>query len=335
MAHNAASSIDDPQLQREWLAVAWSSEIDPGKLVAREIMGVDVVLWRSRAELHCWRNLCIHRGARLSLGTIRSQGSQDCLICPYHAWEYAPSGACIRIPAHPDLTPPAKAHVETFRVRECYGVVWIAMGEPAGPLPEFPLAEDPAFRTILAGPYRFKALGPRIIENFLDVAHLGFVHAGLLGDPQRGEIEEYDITASANGRGPEARQIRIWQPDPDGTGSAALVSYHYWVHGPLTAGFIKTHGDQRFGLLAQVTPIDAETCESRLVMCLNYGHDIPDQELLQFQDRVTEQDRVVVESQRPELLPLDLQEELHLRSDRMAIAYRKWLKSIGLKYGTA
>jgi vanillate O-demethylase monooxygenase subunit len=70
-------------------------------------------------------------------------------------------------------------------------------------------------------------------------------------------------------------------------------------------------------------------------MSLNYGDEVADAELLEFQDRVTEQDRVVVESQRPELLPLDLQAELHLRSDRMAIAYRKWLREIGFTYGTA
>jgi phenylpropionate dioxygenase-like ring-hydroxylating dioxygenase large terminal subunit len=214
-------------------------------------------------------------------------------------------------------------------------VVWIAMGEPRDPVAEFPIAEDPGFRTVLAGPYRFRAQGPRVIENLLDVAHLGFVHAGLLGDPQRGEVEDYEVIDGNATRGPEARQIRIWQPDPDGTGTAALVNYHYWVHGPLTAGFVKTHGRQRFGILAQVAPIDAETCESRLVMSLNYGDEFSDDELLRFQDRVTEQDRIIIESQRPELLPLDLQAELHLRSDRMAIAYRKWLRSIGLQYGTA
>jgi len=68
---------------------------------------------------------------------------------------------------------------------------------------------------------------------------------------------------------------------------------------------------------------------------LNYGDEVTDEDLLRFQDRVTEQDRAVVESQRPELLPLDLQAELHLRSDRMAIAYRKWLREIGFIYGTA
>jgi len=338
----ALAALRDPRLQNEWLAIAWSRELKSESLLSRRIMGTDVVLWRSSEGLHCWRDLCVHRGARLSLGTIRpaanegsKANSRDCLICPYHAWEYAPTGECLRIPAHPELTPPARARVETFAICERFGVVWVAMGDPGGPLAEFPIAEESGYRTVLAGPYRFRAQGPRVIENLLDVAHLGFVHAGLLGDPQRGEVEEYEVTAGTDNRGPEARQIRIWQPDPDGTGSAALVNYHYWVHGPLTAGFVKTHGQQRFGILAQVAPIDAETCESRLVMCLNYGNNVTDNELLQFQNRVTEQDRVIVESQRPELLPLDLQAELHLRSDRMAIAYRKWLRAIGLRYGTA
>jgi phenylpropionate dioxygenase-like ring-hydroxylating dioxygenase large terminal subunit len=48
-----------------------------------------------------------------------------------------------------------------------------------------------------------------------------------------------------------------------------------------------------------------------------------------------DQDTRIVESQRPELLPLDLQAELHLRSDRMAIAYRQWLGNLGLAFGTS
>ncbi|MFN8443258.1 MAG: hypothetical protein U0175_20955 [Caldilineaceae bacterium] len=49
---------------------------------------------------------------------------------------------------------------------------------------------------------------------------------------------------------------------------------------------------------------------------------------------IFEEDRLVGEEQRPELLPLDLQAELHLRSDRMAIGYRKWLRQLGLSFGT-
>ena len=335
------SMLCDPLLKSEWMAVAWSREVGLGRTIARRLMGIDLVLWRSSEGLHCWRDLCVHRGARLSLGTVRRGDraqalvSRDCLVCPYHAWEYAPTGECVRIPAQPELAPPGKAHAETFVVRERYGVAWVALGEPRAALPEFAVAEEGGFRTVLAGPYRFRAKGPRVIENLLDVAHLGFVHAGLLGDPQRGEVEDYEVTVGGSVRGPEAKEIRIWQPDPDGTGEAALVNYHYWVEGPLTAGFVKSHGEQRFGILAQVAPVDEDTCESRLVMSLNYGQEIADEELLRFQDHVSEQDRVIVESQRPELLPLDLQAELHLLSDRMAIAYRKWLRAIGLTYGTA
>ena len=220
-------------------------------------------------------------------------------------------------------------------MRERYGVVWVALGEPNDDLPALAVADEPGTRTVLAGPYRFHAHGPRVIENLLDVAHLGFVHAGLLGDPQRGEMEDYEVTAGSGNRGPEAKQIRIWQPDPDGTGVGALVSYCYAVQGPLTAHFIKLHSGKQFGILAQVAPVDAEFSEMRLVMALNYGEEIPDAELIAFQDRVTEQDRAIVESQRPELLPLDLQAELHLRSDRTAIAYRQWLRKLGLKHGTA
>jgi phenylpropionate dioxygenase-like ring-hydroxylating dioxygenase large terminal subunit len=341
--------LDDPLLLREWFLLAWSSDVKRGHTLARRALGRDLVLWRSREGLHCWLDLCIHRGAKLSLGAVRTRGKDEnegpisgeadanraaeCLVCPYHAWEYAPGGQCVRIPAHPGMTPPAKARVQVFRVRERYGAVWACLGEPHGDVPEFAFAETSGFRTISAGPYIFRALGPRVIENVLDVAHLGYVHAGLLGDPARLEVEDYEVSDAVTG--PEAKQIRIWQPNPDGTGEGALVMYRYWVAGPLTVGLEKLSGDRSFAILTQVTPLDGEYSAMRMVMCINHGEEIADGELRAFQDMVAEQDRLVVESQRPELLPLDLQAELHLRSDRMAIAYRKWLRRIGLRYGAA
>jgi phenylpropionate dioxygenase-like ring-hydroxylating dioxygenase large terminal subunit len=319
----------DPKLAGEWFAVAWSREVLPGQLLARRLMGCDIVLWRSTQGIHCWRDLCIHRGAQLSLGKL----CDDRLVCPYHAWEYSSTGQCVHIPSHPNQPPPVKARAQTYHARERYGIVWACLGEPLGDLPLFAFGDDPAFRLMLAGPYSFHARGPRLVENFLDVAHLGFVHAGLLGDPQHSEIEDYEVEMGPHG--PEARAIRIWQPDPDGTGKGATVTYHYWVGAPLTVGLEKAHGGQRLAVLMQVAPVDADTCETRLIIAMDYAHDLPPEHFIRFQDQVTAQDKVVVESQRPELLPLDLQSELHLRSDRMAIAYRKWLREIGLSYGTA
>jgi hypothetical protein len=70
-------------------------------------------------------------------------------------------------------------------------------------------------------------------------------------------------------------------------------------------------------------------------MAMNYGHDIQESELVMWQDSIFGQDAPIFRSQRPELLPLDLQAELHLKSDRAAIAYRKWLKQLGLTIGAA
>jgi phenylpropionate dioxygenase-like ring-hydroxylating dioxygenase large terminal subunit len=47
------------------------------------------------------------------------------------------------------------------------------------------------------------------------------------------------------------------------------------------------------------------------------------------------QDVPIMESQKPERLPLDLQQELHLRCDRTSIAYRQWLNELGLTFGTS
>ena len=73
-----SNSLDDPRLLSEWLAVGWSREVAIGATLGRRIMGRDVVLWRTDEErLHCWLDLCVHRGAKLSLGAIQNNGGQQ------------------------------------------------------------------------------------------------------------------------------------------------------------------------------------------------------------------------------------------------------------------
>jgi phenylpropionate dioxygenase-like ring-hydroxylating dioxygenase large terminal subunit len=325
---------EDRLLRHEWLAVGWSSSVKASELLPVRLLGCDLVLWRDASGINAWEDLCIHRGAKLSLGEVRN----GCVICPYHHWTYDASGKCVFIPSQPDQPPPLKARATVFHAQERYGIVWVSLDTPSHAIPAFPEGEDLSFRKVLAGPYRFRAKGPRIIENFLDVAHLPFVHAGLLGDPARAQIEDYEVETSSNGV--IARDIKIWQPDPDGTGNPAQVLYNYTVEHPLTACFRKRQQGKCFTMLDTLTPVDEGTngddeSLAWVVLALNYADDASDEDLRSFQDKVSLQDKAIVESQRPELLPLDLQAELHLRSDRMAIAYRSWLKEIGMEYGTA
>jgi phenylpropionate dioxygenase-like ring-hydroxylating dioxygenase large terminal subunit len=321
--------IDDPLLLNDWHAVAWASQVSDTAPSSIRLLDQDLVLWRNSIGVHVWRDLCVHRGSKLSMGRV----TNNCLACPYHGWEYDSAGRCVRIPAHPDQPPPARAHTTVYAVGEKYDLVWVCLGNPTRDIPEFPEWDDTSFEKIAAGPYLYRAHGPRAIENFLDVAHFPFVHAGSLGDPSQAQIGDYEVEVSDCGI--IARDIPVWQPDPDGTGKPAKVFYTFRVPRPLSASFSKAHGANRFSIFATVAPVSE--CESLawLIIALNYPHDAPVEELRRYQDAITLQDIPIVEAQRPELLPLDLQTELHLRSDRTAIAYRQWLKKLGLRYGTA
>ncbi len=69
---------------------------------------------------------------RLSHGFVRGEA----LSCIYHGWSYAQAGNCLRIPAHPKLTPPETIRVATHAVEEADGVIWVAVGEPASKPPQ-------------------------------------------------------------------------------------------------------------------------------------------------------------------------------------------------------
>jgi phenylpropionate dioxygenase-like ring-hydroxylating dioxygenase large terminal subunit len=97
---------------------------------------------------------------------------------------------------------------------------------------------------------------------------------------------------------------------------------------------VKSSAGPKFAMYFTVTPVAERTSIAWTYVAKDYEN-IPDEETRQFEDMITWQDVPIVESQRPELLPLDLQAELHLRSDRTAIAYRKWLRQLGLTFGTA
>ncbi|MEW6277646.1 MAG: aromatic ring-hydroxylating dioxygenase subunit alpha [Candidatus Eremiobacterota bacterium] len=310
-------------LIRDWHPVARSSDVAP--VAPARLLGEDLVLWRSEAGVNAWRDLCLHRGTRLSLGRVE----RGRLVCAYHGWAYEPGGRCVEIPAHPGQPPPEKACARAYGCREERGLVWVCLGEPHGEPPSMPEWSDPAFRTIMCGPYPFHAAAPRVMENFLDVAHLPIVHEGLLGTLERPEIAPYTVETGEEGL--TARGIRLFQPDPDGTGRCAEVTYTYRVLRPLWGWLSKQMG---FTLCLGVCPVDQVESLAFMLLSMSYAHDRSEEELRAFQDRIVAQDRPVVESQRPELLPLDLAAELHLRSDQTAIAYRTWIRKLGVGFGT-
>jgi phenylpropionate dioxygenase-like ring-hydroxylating dioxygenase large terminal subunit len=324
--------LTDPILRNDWHVIGPASALEATGLMSARLLGVDLVIWRtSKGNVLAWKDLCVHRGVRLSLGELQPG---DRLMCPYHGWTYDASGQCVSIPAHPDQAPPEKARVQSYFAKIERDLIWVCLGSPATlPFIPFPEWDDPAYRRILCGPYIFKAHGPRVVENFLDVGHFPFVHEHSLGSRERPEIKPYDVETSWEGI--TASHIQVYQPNPDGTGVGKDVEYTYRVFRPLVAYFRKESTAQGFAILLMVTPVDELVSHAWMWMLMNHSYDLPADELRAFQDQVAGQDIPIVESQRPELLPLDLQAELHLRSDKTAIAYRQWLRQVGLTVGTA
>ena len=75
-----------------WHCVADSADLLPGRLLAVQADGVDLVLWRALTAdglaLRAWEDVCPHRGAKLSRGLIRDGQ----LLCYKHAWRFDVDG---------------------------------------------------------------------------------------------------------------------------------------------------------------------------------------------------------------------------------------------------
>lgn len=321
--------IQDKVLLNDWHPVGLSMDLIDNAVTRVRLLEEDLVMWRTGGQVCVWKDLCIHRGAQLSRGRVEHGN----LICPYHGWEYGTSGACTKYPAHPEQTPSAKAKAITYPVKERYGFIWTCLGTPEHDLIDFPEYDDPSYRKVFCGPYTVNASASRIVENGLDVAHFPFVHEGILATRDRAEIADYPVESDKSGV--VVRDIRFWQTDRDGTGKPGEASYNFWMLRPFTLMLRKDADGSHFCLLQVTCPIDQYHTIFYSCVAMDYGHDVPEQEIIAFQDRVLAQDFPVIESQRPELLPLDLQEELHLRCDKASIAYRRWLKDLGVTFGTA
>jgi vanillate O-demethylase monooxygenase subunit len=77
-------------------------------------------------------------------------------------------------------------------------------------------------------------------------------------------------------------------------------------------------------------PVALDRCIGYCLVARNYNLDQPDGVMQEFERVIFGQDQRVVESQRPEAVPFDLADELHLRFDAVAVAYRRAMQANGL-----
>ncbi len=221
--------------------------------------------------------------------------------------------------------------------RQRYGYLWTTLGTPATDLLPIPEADETDRRVIVCGAISVKTSGLRIVENFLDMAHCPLVHTDILGAEPHTEVLQYTTEIRRDVDEVWATNCQFFQPQAALSATGGIMTqYMYRVANPFATILYKTclNAANRWDVICLfVQPLDPDRCRAHPVMFLI--DDIsPLTELIHFQQLIFLQDRIILENQRPALLPLEPRAEIPTRADASSIAYRRWLKEKGVTYGT-
>ncbi len=163
-------------LREAWYYAVAGRRLKPRATLAKVMLGEPVLIGRDATGApFALRDLCPHRGMRLSAGNFDGREVECC----YHGWRFDTGGQCTAIPA---LVPgqtfaPSRVHVRSYPVREVQGNIWVFFGEDPAAAPEIPDIDgfyDAAPR--LVETVSFAAAIDHAVVGLMDPAHGPFVH---------------------------------------------------------------------------------------------------------------------------------------------------------------
>lgn len=312
-------------LARFWHPVAFLHDVGGAPVRAR-LLDVDLVIWRTAAGLSVARDLCPHRGTRLSGGRV--VGNE--LVCPMHGLSYSAAGACMRIPSLADPTAriPPRLQLQMVMSEARYGILFACLaGDPVWPLPDWPGIRDDSLTKLFVPPGTWRAAASRHVENFNDIAHFPWVHQGTFGAAEPAPVPRYNVHQTAYGLAFDMPYLEGGNRFPDNVpGENRQVTYHYEMTFPFsTLIIIRPEGSDYIQYFADtVCPVSAH--ETRIFQVVTDTSGKPDRDFLIAESLlINDQDKPMVEGQHPEDLPLDLTEEIHIPADRFSVEYRRAL----------
>jgi phenylpropionate dioxygenase-like ring-hydroxylating dioxygenase large terminal subunit len=321
-------------LKNFWYAVEFSHAVT-NKPMQMVCLGQKFVLWRdTNGKVNCLSDLCVHRGGALSGGWLAG----DSIVCPYHGWEYDGEGNCLKIPAHPQRGIPKKARVDSYPTQERYGLIWAFLGDlpedQRPPIPDVPELENPNYRKVY-GEYWWPVNYERAIENAMDPSHAAYVHGNRFGNLDKPEVADFEV------------QTTPWQ----GLAEIALYPPVSGLKGPWKRLLKKTDAAKQKDVYTQTkagyflpnmnilhvplpignmylfdinVPINEKLTRSMFIACRDFAkHKMFDKDTLRRTHYIFKQDDDVISRQRPEMVPFNLSDEMHVRSDALQVSYRR------------
>jgi vanillate O-demethylase monooxygenase subunit len=323
----------DPALRRCWHPVARPAEVteQPRQVL---LLGEPWVLYRAGGSIVAFEDRCPHRRTPLSLGHCEA----DALQCAYHGWRFDATGACIEIPAlGPGARlPPAAKLFGPAGLVEAHGIVFLAPEEPIAPLGSIPEADDPSFEVGELPTFVARASAGLLADNFLDVAHFPFVHAGTFGADEAAEVPQYAVARDDWSFTMSYEHAFANREDPGvAAGIRPLVqtrrlSYRLTApfHLRLRIDYVEAKGTNVIGFFIQ--PETADSCRLFTTLWRDdlHGDPVRMAEAVEFEVAVLREDLRIQESFHELVLPLELTAEVHTRADRTALELRRVLADL-------
>ena len=335
-------------LKNQWYAVEFGEEVrdTPHKV---QVMGQQLVLYRDTAgRVVAHSDICIHRGAPLSGGKVKG----DCVECPYHGWQFDRDGKCVVIPANREGLPiPKKARVDSYPVVERYGMIFIFLGDlPEDERPPVPNLASEGLEPVagavhqgmrqIRGEFHWNANYERVLENAVDIAHAPFVHAGSFGNPDKPQVDDYEVEEIRDGEHlvEIATTVYLSPPPPKGIWAALSRGKERPPVETRTAIFppnasllsVKTPIGQ-IKIFTMSIPVDEHHSISKWRMYRSFFTEPwalkllrADKDSWRRTHKIFLEDQPTVEGQRPEFVPFDIAAELHVKADALQLVYRRW-----------
>ena len=175
-------------IRNAWYVAAWPNEVTE-KPLARRLGNQPVVLYREKnGRAVALLDRCPHRGAPLSLGEVTDTGIQ----CNYHGLVFGGDGKCVSIPNQPRI--PAKACTKSFPLVEKDGFLWIWLGDPEkadeSTIVDYPYHNDQKTWPKHTGMMPVNGHYMLMIDNLMDLTHIGYMHKKTIGSGPSGEYAE-------------------------------------------------------------------------------------------------------------------------------------------------
>lgn len=191
-----------------WYRVAGSHELGVGKILYRECLGTQMIVFRDEdGQVQAMGAFCPHMGANLAQGCVKGSRIQ----CPFHLWQLGSDGSIAHVP-YTDKLP--RARQQTWPTRECYGQVFIyhrggvgtqTDAPPPYDMPTIPDIDDG--RMVYRGRYDAGSVYMHLLEfaeNSVDFQHFSPLHGKMFVPWTRVKVPGVGIQHEA-----------AWEADPE------------------------------------------------------------------------------------------------------------------------